>query len=336
MDFRLIYFLLLQNLFDDITFDRQCEKGYPFDKENIRTHEKQRRKIMYSDKEFRTVVFGGYNKEDVHEYLQTIEKDSEVAKFGYQNEIKELKTELEENKKENVKLEEIIRIYKKKLEELENKESSGHTQAEIYIEELKKQKRENENLRQKFVKLEAERQVLLENNRSMKEELNKLNAVGLNSEKNMQLEDEIQQMQEEKAKYEEDFQAIRKVLQDARLSAQYIQEEAQKKAEEILNSAKKESRDLIERRKMQIDKELEDRGIRFMAAKYKMEAYRKEINDTQQKLYNLYSDMGKMIEGMPQRLEQLWDEEALLCMSDREDIYIDTDSENKKAESVEK
>lgn len=98
MDFRLIYFLLLQNLFDDITFDRQCEKGYPFDKENIRTHEKQRRKIMYSDKEFRTVVFGGYNKEDVHEYLQTIEKDSEVAKFGYQNEIKELKTELEENK----------------------------------------------------------------------------------------------------------------------------------------------------------------------------------------------------------------------------------------------
>lgn len=291
---------------------------------------------MYSDKEFRTVVFGGYNKEDVHEYLQRIEKDSEVAKFGYQNEIKELKTELEENKKDNVKLEEIIRIYKQKLEELENKESSGHTQAEIYIEELKKQKRENENLRQKFVKLEAERQLLFENNRSMKEELDKLNAVGINSEKNMQLEDEIQQMQEEKAKYEEDFQAIKKVLQDARLSAQYIQEEAQKKAEEIINSAKKESRDLIERRKMQIDKELEDRGIRFMAAKYKMETYRKEINDTQQKLYNLYSDMGKMIEGMPQRLEQLWDEEALLCMSDREDIYIDTDSENKKTESEEK
>lgn len=291
---------------------------------------------MYSDKEFRTVVFGGYNKEDVHEYLQRIEKDSEVAKFGYQNEIKELKTELEENKKDNVKLEEIIRIYKQKLEELENKESSGHTQAEIYIEELKKQKRENENLRQKFVKLEAERKLLFENNRSMKEELDKLNAVGINSEKNMQLEDEIQQMQEEKAKYEEDFQAIKKVLQDARLSAQYIQEEAQKKAEEIINSAKKESRDLIERRKMQIDKELEDRGIRFMAAKYKMETYRKEINDTQQKLYNLYSDMGKMIEGMPQRLEQLWDEEALLCMSDREDIYIDTDSENKKTESEEK
>lgn len=291
---------------------------------------------MYSDKEFRTVVFGGYNKEDVHEYLQAIEKDSVVAKFGYQNEIKELKTELEENRKENIKLEEIVRSYKKKLEELEKKESSGHTQTEIYIEELKKQKRENDNLRQRIVKIEAEKQLLFENNRNIKEELEKLNAVGINSEKSLQLEDEIQHMKEEKARYEEDFQAIRKVLQDARLSAQYIQDEAQKKAEEILNDAKKESRDIVERRKMQIDKELEDRGIRFMAAKYKMEAYRKEINDTQQKLYNLYSDMGKMIEGMPQRLEQLWDEEALLCMSDREDIYIDTDLENKETESVEK
>lgn len=290
---------------------------------------------MYSDREFRTVVFGGYHKEDVHEYLRTIEKDSEVAKFGYQNEIKELKTELEEDRKERMQLEEMTRMYRKKIQELENKESSGTTQVEIYIEELKKQKRENENLRQRIVKIEAEKQLLVDDNRNMKEELNKLNAVGINSEKSMQLEDEIQQMKEEKAKYEEDFQAIRKVLQDARLSAQYIQEEAQNKADEILNNAKKESKDIVERRKMQIDKELEDRGIRFMAAKYKMETYRKEINDTQQKLYNLYSDIGKMIEGMPQRLEQLWDEEALLCMSDREDIYIDAALEHKESEPEE-
>lgn len=290
---------------------------------------------MYSDREFRTTFFGGYLKDDVHDYLQTIEKDLEVAKFGYQNEIKELKTELEESQKEKTQLEEMVRMYRKKLDELENKESSGHAQAEIYIEELKKQKRENENLRQRLVKIEAEKQLLFENNRTMKEELEKLNAAGINSERSMQLEDEIQQMKEEKAKYEEDFQAIRKVLQDARLSAQYIQEEAQNKADEILNNAKKESREIIEHRKMQIDKELEDRGIRFMAAKYKMETYRKEINDTQQKLYNLYSDMGKMIEGMPQRLEQLWDEEALLCMSDREDIYIDAALEHKATESAE-
>ena len=47
-----------------------------------------------------------------------------------------------------------------------------------------------------------------------------------------------------------------------------------------------------------------------MAAKYKIEAYRKEINSTQQKLYNLYSDMGKMVDNMPQRLEQLCDGDA--------------------------
>ena len=47
-----------------------------------------------------------------------------------------------------------------------------------------------------------------------------------------------------------------------------------------------------------------------MAAKYKIETYRKEINSTQQKLYTLYSDMGKLVEGMPQSLEQLWNETA--------------------------
>ena len=57
-----------------------------------------------------------------------------------------------------------------------------------------------------------------------------------------------------------------------------------------------------------MDKELEDRGIRLMAAYYKIDDYRKEIDSVQQKLYNLSSDPGKMVDGMPQRLEQLWEE----------------------------
>lgn len=57
-----------------------------------------------------------------------------------------------------------------------------------------------------------------------------------------------------------------------------------------------------------MDKELEDRGIRLMAAYYKIDDYCKEIDSVQQKLYNLSSDPGKMVDGMPQRLEQLWEE----------------------------
>lgn len=289
---------------------------------------------MYSDKEFRTVLFGGYSKEDVQEYLKTIEKDSEVAKFGYQSEITELKAELEKSREEKDKLEEIARRYRGKLDEFENKKMSSQTETEIYVEELKKQKTENENLRHKFAELQGKTRILLEENRHMEKELEKLNGAGISSEKNMQLEDEMQQLKEEKEKYQEDVQAIKKVLKDARMSAEYIKEEARKEAEGILNQAQKESRDLIEQRKTQIDQELEDRGIRFMAAKYKMEAYRKEINDTQQKLYNLYSDMGKMIDGMPTRLEQLWNEDDHLKILEKKESASQAELENKGTDSV--
>lgn len=289
---------------------------------------------MYSDKEFRTVLFGGYSKEDVQEYLKTIEKDSEVAKFGYQSEITELKAELEKSREEKDKLEEIARWYRGKLDEFENKKMSSQTETEIYVEELKKQKTENENLRHKFAELQGKTRILLEENRRMEKELEKLNGAGISSEKNMQLEDEMQQLKEEKEKYQEDVQAIKKVLKDARMSAEYIKEEARKEAEGILNQAQKESRDLIEQRKTQIDQELEDRGIRFMAAKYKMEAYRKEINDTQQKLYNLYSDMGKMIDGMPTRLEQLWNEDDHLKILEKKESASQAELENKGTDSV--
>lgn len=289
---------------------------------------------MYSDKEFRTVLFGGYSKEDVQEYLKTIEKDSEVAKFGYQSEITELKAELEKSREEKDKLEEIARRYRGKLDEFENKKMSSQTETEIYVEELKKQKTENENLRHKFAELQGKTRILLEENRRMEKELEKLNGAGISSEKNMQLEDEMQQLKEEKEKYQEDVQAIKKVLKDARMSAEYIKEEARKEAEGILNQAQKESRDLIEQRKTQIDQELEDRGIRFMAAKYKMEAYRKEINDTQQKLYNLYSDMGKMIDGMPTRLEQLWNEDDHLKILEKKESASQAELENKGTDSV--
>lgn len=311
-----------------ISFDRKSEKGYshintynfviklgenPYSPRLYLGEENdtmEGTKAMYGEREFRVVLLGGYNKSDVQEYLQTIEKDSEIMKMAYQNEIRELKAELEKIREEKITLEEDAKKYKSKAEEFENIDDIDN--------ELKKLQNQNEELKQKIANLEVEKRLYSEENKRLEDKWDDLNEIASNSEERIQMENQIQQLREEKKRYEEDCQAIRKVLEDARLSAQYIQEEARKKAEEILEQARKESREFIEHRKMQIDKELEERGIRFMAAKYKIEAYRKEINDTQQKLYNLYSDMGKMVEEMPHRLEQLWDEEAVLNIPEKE------------------
>ena len=177
-----------------------------------------------------------------------------------------------------------------------------------YLQDLNDQKQQNELLMQRIRELEDQNISLSETKASAEKQLEELKNSETSLERNIQMEGEIRQLQEKKEKYEAELSAITKVFEDARMSAQYIQEEAQRQAQEILNQAEKESQELLERRKNEMDKELEDRGIRLMAARYKIDAYRKEIDSAQQKLYNLSSDLGKMVDGMPQRLEQLWEE----------------------------
>lgn len=268
---------------------------------------------MFSGEGLRTALIGGYNKEDVREYIQAMEKEAEVTKFGFQSELIGLKEELKKAEEEKENRENLIREYERRLEEHGNIHDNVPDRSDLFGEDLNTLKAENEDFRQQIADLETEKFLLIESKKRMEEQLKGLKAdrtvVQEDIQENIQLEEEMRQLKEKKEKYEEDYNAIAKVLEDARLSARYIQEEAQKQAEEIIAQAKKKSEELIEYRKAQIDKELEDKGIRLMAAKYKIDAYRKEINSTQQKLYNLYSDMGKMIEEMPKRLEQLWEEE---------------------------
>ena len=264
---------------------------------------------MFSGEGLRTALIGGYNKEDVREYIQAMEKEAEVAKFGFQSELTGLKAELKKTEEEKGNLENLIREYERRLEEYGDTHEIDPDRSDLYEEDLNALKVENEDNRQQIADLETEKLLLIESKKRMEEQLEGLKADQTVVQENIQLEEEMRQLKEKKEKYEEDYNAIAKVLEDARSSARYIQEEAQKQAEEIIAQAKKKSDELIEYRKAQIDKELEDKGIRLMAAKYKIDAYRKEINSTQQKLYNLYSDMGKMIEEMPKRLEQLWEEE---------------------------
>ena len=43
--------------------------------------------VMSNGGEFRTSLFGGYNKEDVRSFVQELERNAEVTKFEYEKEI---------------------------------------------------------------------------------------------------------------------------------------------------------------------------------------------------------------------------------------------------------
>lgn len=256
---------------------------------------------MLSSREFRIALFGGYNREDVHEYMQILEKESEMEIVKYQNKITELNEEIKKIQDEKNSLENAFQEYKTKMDFNTNEENKYSQELEKYILEIKNQMSENEKLKQTIASLETDKLYFIENKKHMEAMLQEL-------KNNVCIEKNDQEALSEK--YEDDLRAIAKVLEDARVNAHHIEEEAKKKADEILASAKEKSEKILSSRKSDIDKELEDKGIRLIAAKYKIEAYRKEINSTQQKLYNLCSDMGKLVDKMPQNLEQLWDEQG--------------------------
>lgn len=255
---------------------------------------------MESNGVFRSALFGGYNKDDVNSYVLAMENDIKESKSRYENELAELRAKLQSILEEKQILVEQIQCYDGKKTVAEIKEKH------ICEKKLEEKEKENKQLRRQIDEIKTENNLLTQKKETLEKEVEQLKVIKASAEEGSRLEEEVQSLAEKKAKYEEEYKAVTRVLEDARK----IEENAKKQAEELLLAAQKESEALKERLKTQIDKELEDKGIRLMAAKYKIEAYRKEINTTQQKLYNLYSDMGKLVEHMPQCLEHLWDDDA--------------------------
>lgn len=283
---------------------------------------------MGFDCEFRTVFFGGYNKEDVRIYLEEAEKKSELSILRYEKEIVGMKNKIKNLQEEKAFLEEILKEHKlnqnvnKEVHHLEEPFLNDLQNEEFLVEEtgfhriddgLKSN--ENRMLRKIIADLEQEKLLLVKEKKDMKKELEELRIRNDYIETSSKNELKASVLQE---KDENDFKVIAKVLEDARLNARYIEDSAHQRAEKIIEQARIESQEYVERKKMQIDKELENKGIRLMAAKYKIDAYRSEISNTQQKLFELCSDMEKMVKEMPQRLDQLWEDENSLAVCDKQ------------------
>ena len=264
---------------------------------------------------FRVALFGGFNKEDVQEYMKTLENEIEAIKVLHQKEKNELLRKIEEGKTaaaESEELEALKGELEKKASEAESlrsavlrkeeeaaqlqraldKSAEEHTLLE---EELKKQREDpaDERAQQELAELETE-------NRRLEKQLEEA------EKRLLKLEAEAEQLREEKKQEILDRETIAKVLEDAYRNADLIREDGEKEREAMLKEAVAEAEKQREEIVSKVNSELEAKGIQLMAAKHKIEHYMKEVNSAQQGLYNIYMRMNRMMENMPLRLDDYW------------------------------
>lgn len=267
---------------------------------------------------FRTAMFGGYNKEDVNEYIQSLEYELEASKKNRMEEKRKWKEQSEREqeqkdaelpilKEENQRLTEEVEDLQKRLQELEEeldrlrlekgavKEKQGDSLEESadaletirqLTEKIKEQNAEEKMLREMVQRLEAENEELKEEGtRSMQEKTDSLGQ-----------EDGLFT-----------YGTVKKIMEDAHKNAELIHKEAKHKADLIVKEAEEEA----ERQKAliveRINAQLDEKGIQLIAAKYKIEQYLKEVNDASRALQNVYSHMSNVVQNMPTRIDNYWE-----------------------------
>lgn len=249
---------------------------------------------------FRKKIFGGLDQADVDEYIQNLEQEMEAGKKQYQKEKAELLRKIaaleEQGTTDFSGNAEEIQAFKEENEELKRKLKDAdmllHLRETVEEEGDERQK----SWRERCGALEEENRVL----RQSREEL---------EQEKLRLEEEIEKLRQNREDDFFDYSTVTRIIEEAGRNAEMIQREARQKAEKMLKDAEKD----LERQKglitSRINTQLEEKGIQLMAAKYKIEQYAKEIDSVQQGLYGLFARMNKMVDGMPVRLDDYWDED---------------------------
>lgn len=245
---------------------------------------------------FRTAVFGGYNRDDVDEYIQTLEKEMDSVRELHQKEKEDLIRRAEESESELTRVRYELEAARSDVRPASP--AADGVSREDALRELEEELGRVIGAPVREPAPEAEKEELA----SLRESLREL------EEENQSLKEKLGKQGQEDELF--DYETVRKIMEEARNNAWIIEKEARQQADAILESArqklKEEEDEQRHRIASRINTQLEEKGIQLMAAKYKIEQYIKEISSAQQGLYLLNSRMEKMVKDMPVRLDDYW------------------------------
>lgn len=285
---------------------------------------------------FRSALIGGFNKNDVYEYVQTLENEIEAVKALHQKEKNELLQRLDAEDEKCRESEETLSKLQEALSEKAEREQEEREELQKKKEELLEWSRTLENMRAELdkragdyarEKSRAERlemELLQEEARRNQVSERAEEAAGPteaseaaarlaaeNERLKVELEETSRKLQEAYRQKEDellDYKMVKKFLNEANENAEQIRKEARGEGQRIVEAAVREAEGKKKEIRHAVDSELEKRGIELVAVKYRIMEYMKEIYHTQEELYNLYSRMNRMVEGMPRGLADYWED----------------------------
>ena len=233
---------------------------------------------------FKTSVFGGFDKEEVLDYVKKNNEEIEAIKILHKKEIEKLKLE-------------YVQTGQSK-ESLERERDAAASEKEALVEE--------------YNHLQDELRILKEKYESLLSELDGMDAG--EDEVVYEVAPALSNGSEDSAKY---MEAITLVLEDARITAEGIIKEAnEKKASlikegeteknRILSEIEKDAERIREEMDKSIDRSILEKGVQIMVLKHTMENYQKSVWSLEEKLHNTNKQLESMISDIPQRIDQLW------------------------------
>lgn len=218
---------------------------------------------------FRNVFFGGYQKAEVDEYVESLLSELERAKSGEGKEGAQKEKELEEAKANLQREQEEKNQLLKQLSEMKAKLESSQTDKDKELREVKEQLNEYQN---KY-SYDAFADMLS----SAKKDADQL----INSAReNAEL-----------------------LTSTAKENAEQILNEARENADRITMDAQVDARIYRQKVEKELKAQEEENGKKFMVAKYRLMEYLEALNRSQSQLIKTYNELGEIVKKMPVQME---------------------------------
>lgn len=218
---------------------------------------------------FRNVFFGGYQKAEVDEYVESLLSELERAKSGEGKEGAQKEKELEEAKANLQREQEEKNQLLKQLSEMKAKLESSQTDKNKELREVKEQLNEYQN--------KYSYDVFADMLSSAKKDADQLiNSARENADQ---------------------------LTSTAKENAEQILNEARENADRITMDAQVDARIYRQKVEKELKAQEEENGKKFMVAKYRLMEYLEALNRSQSQLIKTYNELGEIVKKMPVQME---------------------------------
>ena len=218
---------------------------------------------------FRNVFFGGYQKAEVDEYVESLLSELERAKSGEGKEGAQKEKELEEAKANLQREQEEKSQLLKQLSEMKAKLERSQTDKNKELREVKEQLNEYQN--------KYSYDVFADMLSSAKKDADQLiNSARENAEQ---------------------------LTSTAKENAEQILNEARENADRITMDAQVDARIYRQKVEKELKAQEEENGKKFMLAKYRLMEYLEALNRSQSQLIKTYNELGEIVKKMPVQIE---------------------------------